>query len=545
MACGSLGGLVGHLRRIAANTAGAAARADDELVAAFLACRDEEAFAALVRRHGPMVLGVCRRLLDSPADADDAFQATFVVLARRAATIARRELLGNWLYGVACRTARKARAVRARRRGRERPLTDMDDPATTDRADGELRELLDVELGRLPEKYRVPLVLCELEGRSRRDAARALGVAEGTLSSRLSRGRQLLADRLTRRGLALSAAALTAALAQARAEALLLTSLVQGTARAAVAAAAGQNLVGLATTRALTLADGVLKMLAPTRLKVILVALIGLALWGALAYPRPEAAEQSSGTAPQPSPPKKAVARGRSVILLWMSGGPSQLDTFDLKPGNVNGGPFKDIETVAKGVRISEHLPKLARFTDRMVLFRALTHGEGDHLRATHLMSTGYTVLPGVAYPMIGAVLGKELGGEKPPMPNFVRVNPQALLGLPSEGYLGARWQPLMARFGANGLVPPELSALEAISEERAPVWITPTTEAFDLSREKEEVRRTYGENAFGQGCLLARRLVERGTPVVEVSLAGWDSHAKNFAIVAQRSRTSTPAGGR
>src|SRR5262249_42961899 len=142
---------------------------DGQLLECFLTRRDEAAFAALVRRHGPMVLGVCRRMLHNPHDAEDAFQATFPVLGRKAATIARRELLGNWLYGVAYRTALDARAAAARRRVREKQVSEMPEPEASASEDvwRDLRPLLDEELSRLPDKYRVPVVLCDLEGRTR------------------------------------------------------------------------------------------------------------------------------------------------------------------------------------------------------------------------------------------------------------------------------------------------------------------------------------------------------------------------------------------
>ena len=135
-----------------------------------------------------MVLGVCRRILDDPQEAEDAFQATFLVLARKAATIARRETLASWLYGVALRTARDARGRAARRRANEQKLTPAasSDPAR-DELLAELRSILDEELARLPDRFRTPLLLCELEGLSRRDASTRLGIAEGTLSSRLAR----------------------------------------------------------------------------------------------------------------------------------------------------------------------------------------------------------------------------------------------------------------------------------------------------------------------------------------------------------------------
>src|SRR5262249_9147607 len=177
-----------------------ARRSDGQFLASFVERRDEAAFAALVRRHGPMVLGVCRRVLGCTHDAEDAFQATFLVLARKAASIAPRELVGNWLHGVARRTALCARAAQRRRRAREKQMKAMPHPTVEpDAAWQELQALLDQELGQLPVLYRAPVVLCDLEGRSRKEVARHLGVPEGTLSSRLATARRLLAARLARR----------------------------------------------------------------------------------------------------------------------------------------------------------------------------------------------------------------------------------------------------------------------------------------------------------------------------------------------------------
>jgi RNA polymerase sigma factor (sigma-70 family) len=179
---------------------------DGQLLECFLSQRDDAAFECLVRRHGPMVLGVCRRVLHHVHDAEDAFQATFLVLARRAASLRDRELVGNWLHGTAYRAALEAKA--ARRRVKERQVRAMPDPETMDKADwAELRLVLDHELNRLPEKYLAAILLCDLEGRTRKEAARQLGVPEGTLSGRLTTARRLLAKRLAGRGVTLSGGA--------------------------------------------------------------------------------------------------------------------------------------------------------------------------------------------------------------------------------------------------------------------------------------------------------------------------------------------------
>src|SRR5205823_6469758 len=179
MPTGPLSAVIQHLLADVAPAAGG--MTDGELLARFLRSRDEDALAALVQRHGPMVWGVCRRLLHSHHDAEDAFQATFLVLLRKAASVVPREMVSNWLYGVAHQTARKARATAAKRRARERQVGQMPEPVVTEQGLWrELRPVLDQELARLPDKYRVALVLCDLEGKTRKEAARQLGCPEGT-----------------------------------------------------------------------------------------------------------------------------------------------------------------------------------------------------------------------------------------------------------------------------------------------------------------------------------------------------------------------------
>jgi RNA polymerase sigma factor (sigma-70 family) len=178
----------------------AAGPTDADLWERYVRGRDEAAFEALVRKHGPMVLGVCRRLLRNEQDTEDAFQATFLVLVRKAASLRSPCALANWLHGVARRTALEARSSAAKRRAKEAAVPPR---STTPGGPGDdLRPALDQELGRLAEKYRVVVVLCDLEGKTRREAARQLGWAEGTVASRLARGRGILAERLARRGFA-------------------------------------------------------------------------------------------------------------------------------------------------------------------------------------------------------------------------------------------------------------------------------------------------------------------------------------------------------
>src|SRR5262245_48803839 len=176
-----------HLRRTVLLPDGAGLT-DGQLLEDYISRRHEAALAALVARHGPMVWGVCRRVLGKDQDAEDAFQATFLVLVRRAASLALTTSVGNWLYGVAHQTALKARATMAKRRTRERQVTAMPEPAAAGQDPWpDLEPLLDEELSRLPEKYRSVLVLCDLEGKTRKDAALHLGCPEGTVAGRLAR----------------------------------------------------------------------------------------------------------------------------------------------------------------------------------------------------------------------------------------------------------------------------------------------------------------------------------------------------------------------
>jgi RNA polymerase sigma factor (sigma-70 family) len=242
---------------------------DGPLLDRFIARRDELAFEALVRRHGPLVWGVCRRILRDHHDAEDAFQATFLVLARKAATIRPREMLPNWLYGVARQTAAKARLMAARRRARERLGTEWPEPETTTRpiVDDRL-EALEQELGRLPASYRAPIILCHLEGKGHQEAAEELGWPVGTLSGRLSRARGMLAKRLSRRGLALSAGSLVLLSSRPAASACMPTSLVKTTIKLSGASGAGPAATGLVSAEVAALARGVMKTMLWKKIRI-------------------------------------------------------------------------------------------------------------------------------------------------------------------------------------------------------------------------------------------------------------------------------------
>lgn len=243
---------------------------DGELLGRFVARRDGAVFEGIIQRHGPMVWGVCRRVLRDHHDAEDAFQATFLVLARKASSVMPREKLGNWLYGVAYRTAMTARAKRAKRQGREGQVLDMPEPmAVPDDQRHDLAESLDRELSRLPVKYRIPVVLCDLEGRTHREAASQLGWPVGTVSSRLSRARAMLARRLSRSSMTLSGGSLAVLLAQESASASMPTRLIGSTARAAsLYAAGGAATAGVVSAGAVALTGEMMKMMLLSKIKV-------------------------------------------------------------------------------------------------------------------------------------------------------------------------------------------------------------------------------------------------------------------------------------
>ena len=273
-------------------------------------------------------------------------------------------------------------------------------------------------------------------------------------------------------------------------------------------------------------------------------------------------------------------ARKRACILLWMSGGPSQLDTFDLKPGHANGGPYKEIATKVPGMRISEHLPQLARQGDSLAIVRSMKTREGDHGRATYHLRTGYLQQGPIHYPPVGALLAKELGDTAAELPNFVSIAPAREVNSASytAGFLGPQYAPLVvgdaetARRDASSLKVQDLPLAEGIVPARAAARVdllrglerdfvarypgdaarthesayeraarlmrTAAAKAFNLDEEPSGLRDAYGRNLFGQGCLLARRLVERGVPFVEVTLGSWDTHVQNFDLLRPLSQT-------
>ncbi len=271
--------------------------------------------------------------------------------------------------------------------------------------------------------------------------------------------------------------------------------------------------------------------------------------------------------------PKKPI---KSVIVLWLNGGPATIDMWDLKPGHKNGGPFKEIGTTVPGLKIGEYLPKLAAHGKELALVRSMATKEGDHGRANFLLRTGYTPVGAIQFPAVGAVMAKELGSESSDLPNFVSISPGRGATAVGGGFLGPKYAPLGIGERAegsgyatgNGLNVPDLARTPGVSDAaqtarldllggmnkrftgghaapvaesiqaataRAVSLMRPeAAAAFDLGGEKAKTRDTYGRSMFGQGVLLARRLVERGVPFVEVALDGWDTHQNNFDRVKE-----------
>jgi RNA polymerase sigma factor (sigma-70 family) len=286
---------------------------DARLLECFLNTHDHTAFEVLVRRHGPMVLGVCSRILGNPQDAEDAFQATFLVLVRKAASIVPRGMVGNWLYGVAYQTAIKARAMAERRAAKERQVMDAPEPAAPQPEDDEalwreLRPIIDEELSRLPTKYRAPLVLCDIEMKSYKEAAEELGWPEGTVAGRLSRARTMLAERLKRRGVVLTAVAIPMLLTH-NAMASVPAALTIPTLEAATLVAAGQATSGAVSANVVALTEGVVKAMMLTKIKLAMAVCVGVCLAGlgvGTGYgflPASATAQDQKKVVPQPGQP--------------------------------------------------------------------------------------------------------------------------------------------------------------------------------------------------------------------------------------------------
>lgn len=522
---------VHHIRRLA-NVTYFQKLTDGELLDRFILNQDEPAFAELVRRHGPMVLAICRRILRQEQDAEDAFQASFLMLARKAVTIRQRDSVGGWLYQVTRRLARRAGATIRRRDQHLTGLTELEAPATEMSDDS-----LEAEIARLPETYRSPVVLCYIEGQTQCQAARLLNTTVSSVNSRLKRARQLLRQRLYKRGIAFSTMLLVE-LQTAMAAHVVSPNLIRITSQAVLSrvSVGGSYLV----------AEQMLEFIMSVKAKILIGVIVALAavafcLTSVQGDPDPTPASQTAAKRPAHAAKRKPA---RSCIVLWMAGGPSQIDTFDPKPGNLNGGPFRAIDTTIKGVQFAEHLPHLARLANHLTIIRSLTHREGDHVRASQLLRTGRTPGGPIDYPALTSVLAKELGDANSNLPRCISIGPldPAIGGGHHSGFLGKQFEPLKVGergFGqeADGLLRlPAAAAFDAFGKGRGEKMRLAVANAFDLAQEKPELRAAYGPDLFGQGCLLARRLIEIGVPVVEVTLPGWDTHANNFELVQKRS---------
>lgn len=257
-------------------------------------------------------------------------------------------------------------------------------------------------------------------------------------------------------------------------------------------------------------------------------------------------------------------------ILLWLSGGPSHIDTFDPKPGQATGGPFQAISTAADGIQLSQHLPKLAKQMKHAALIRSLTSGEGSHERATYVWHTGYKPIGSIEHPTIGATIASETVRKNKDLPAYVSVGPGTL----GAGYLGSAYAPyrvgdakqptanLEYHKGVNpGRFRRRIKLLNQLDREFArhykgeiiedyaqyyrdavKMMHARTVTAFDIEKEESKTRERYGMTPFGQGCLLAKRLVEVGVRFVEVSLGGWDTHDDNFNRVQRNLGILDPA---
>jgi RNA polymerase sigma factor (sigma-70 family) len=332
LATASLNAVLGHLRRVAV-LQGQAGKPDAQLLESFIRQQDEEAFETLVRRHGPMVLAVCRRTLPNPHDAEDAFQATFLVLARKASAVRPRERVANWLHGVAYRTSLKARATRARIRAREKQMTQFPEPeARQPDLRNDLRRVLDEEVSRLPEVHRLPLILCDLERKTIREATQQLGWPQGTVAGRLARARKTLARRLTQRGVVLSAGSLAVALPETAMAACPSNSLGLLTVRAAGALARGQAAAAaLVSPEVAALTEGVLQtMILSTSKRAVAAAALLVAVvlgtgtarnlaqgQGADPAPSPLQGEKARFEAQTPAPSRKDVGGARSIAGVY------------------------------------------------------------------------------------------------------------------------------------------------------------------------------------------------------------------------------------
>jgi hypothetical protein len=262
-----------------------------------------------------------------------------------------------------------------------------------------------------------------------------------------------------------------------------------------------------------------------------------------------------------------------SVILVWLAGGPSHIDTFDLKPGQSTAGPFKPINTTADGIQLCEHLPTLAKQMKHSCLLRSLTSKEGSHERATYEMHTGYKQLGSISHPPLGSVVVQQKGRKNEDIPAYVHIGSGAAFG---AGFLGSNYAPYYIRnvndANRNIFFPKDVTderfkrridILKAVDAEfsqqgRGPevkeygtyyrdavrMMYSKSIDAFDLKQENESTIRAYGDNPLGRGALMARRLVETGVRFVELTMGGWDTHNDAFTRLESNMNQLDPALG-
>lgn len=298
----------------------------------------------------------------------------------------------------------------------------------------------------------------------------------------------------------------------------------------------------------------------PTRRVALQQMALGVSAWTTPSWlPAFAQAAEESGKKP------------KSVILIWLNGGPATIDLWDLKPGNENGGPFREIETATPGMKISEHLPNLAKQAADFSLIRSMSTREGDHSRARFVTMTGYTPQGAIQFPTFGSLVAHEFNVEND-IPGYVHIGGRPAVS--GGGFLGPQFAPFVVggrsrRRGPDSpdlkvadleagsveqqaerlMLQQELQSLTTVpgslvtdaldsSRERALRLMNPkAASVFDLEEESAALREAYGKTSFGQGCLMARRLVERGVSFVEVSLNGWDTHSNNFERVQELSQ--------
>jgi RNA polymerase sigma factor (sigma-70 family) len=471
-------------------------RGDSQLLRQFVAHGDGAAFAALLRRHGPLVFGVCRQILRAMQDAEDAFQATFLVLARKAASIRKQQSLPAWLHRVAVNIARTARSTAARRRLCERQAVAMSDSSFVEATPppDDWQPLLHEEVNRLPEKYRLPVVLCYLEGRSHPEAAARLGWPVGTVKGRLARARDLLRSRLTRRGLALSGG-VAALLPQTAVRAAVSDTLAETTLKAALLLAAGQTASAAASTAAILLTKGALKTMASNRLTVLALFVFGaavLGLGGALLALR-AGGEERPGGQPQTRAPEPPAPPGGPAPKL----------------------PADDFGPEVKGLRAKITLPK-KKFTVGAEIPVTYTVKNVSKVEQT-LWHSGF-------WPN-HLILVRDAGGKEPPLTALGQQDRKAF----APG--GDRWKNVAVKVPAGGedaayekydlaklydLSAPGRYTVQYIYEEKQGGWEgrLPSNEAaFEVvaREEKDGMAESKPERARG---LEFVALVPKGIPV-------------------------------